>query len=157
MTVPVLAVNVADPVQLPVRLRVLELPLSVPAVSVTLPLMVWDNEAPRFNVPPLPFIVSDAAVTLPVSVAVLTVRTKESSPVVEKPVMFGVALVPPMVTVEPLAVNVALLVKLPFNVKAKLLPEVLSVPVVMVRSPFTMVAAPNLTVIPALGFIVKLL
>jgi hypothetical protein len=49
---------------------------------------------------------------------VLAVLSKESAPVVEKPAMFGVALVPPMVILEPLAVNVALLVKLPFNVRA---------------------------------------
>lgn len=153
LTVPVLAVNVADPVQLPVRIRALELPSSVPAVSVTLPLMVWDNEAPRFNVPPLPFTVSDAAVTLLVRVAVLAVRTKENAPVVEKPAMLGVALVPPMVTVEPLAVNVALLVKFPFNVKAKLLPEVLSVPAVMVRSPFTVVTPPSVAVCPDLSIV----
>ena len=37
-TVPVLAVNVPAPDQLPVRLSVLDPPFSVPAVSVTLPL-----------------------------------------------------------------------------------------------------------------------
>ena len=118
VTAPVPAVKVLLFVQLSVRLMVLELPSSMPAVSVTLPLMVWDNEAPRFNVPPLPFIVSDATVTLPVSVAVLDVRTKESEPVVVKPAMLGVALVPPIVILEPLAVNVALLVRLSFNVRS---------------------------------------
>lgn len=118
VTAPVPAVKVLLFVQLPVRLRVLELPSSVPAVSVTLPLMVWDNEVPRFNVPPSPFIVRDAAVTLPVSVAMLAVLSKESAPVVEKPVMLGVALVPPIIIVEPLAVKVALLVKFPFNVRS---------------------------------------
>lgn len=150
LTVPVLAVNVADPIQLPVRLRALELLLSVPAVSVTLPLMVWDNKVPRFNVPPLPFIVSDAAVTLPVSVAVLLVRTKESAPVVEKPAILGVGPVPPIVISEPLAVNVALLIKLPFSIKEKSLPEVLSVPAETVRSPFTVVAPPSIAVCPDL-------
>lgn len=118
VTAPVPAVKVLLFAQLPLRLRVLESPSRVPAVSVTLPLIVWDNEAPRFKVPPLPFIVSDAAVMLPVSVAVLAVRSNENAPVVEKPAMLGVALVPSMIIVEPLAVNVALLVKFPFNVKS---------------------------------------
>lgn len=146
------AIKVLLFVQLPVRLRALELASSVPAVSVTLPLMVWDNEVPRFNVPPLPFIVSDAAVTLPVSVAVLAVRTKESPPVVEKPAIFGVELVPPMVIGEPLAENVALLTKLPFNVRSKLLVEVLNAPPDMVNVPFTTAAAPNVPV-PAPDFV----
>ena len=142
VTAPVPAVKVLLFVQLPVRLMVLELPSSVPTVSVTLPLMVWDNEAPRFNVPPLPFIVNDAAETLPVSVAVLAVLSKESAPVVEKPAMFGAALVPPMITLEPLAVNVLLFVTLPFSVKVKLLVEVLNVPPDMFNVPFTFTDAP---------------
>lgn len=108
---------------------------------------------PRFNVPPLPFIVNDAAVILPAMVAVLAVRVNERFPVVEKPAMPGVALVPLIIILEPLAVNVPLFIKLPFSVKEKLLPDVLSIPAVMVRSPFTVTASPSVAVCPDLSMV----
>ena len=66
----------------------------------------------------MPFTVSDDAVTAPASVAVPAVRVNESAPVVEKPAMLGLPTVPPIVMLDALAVNVPLLVKLPFNVSA---------------------------------------
>ena len=102
--------------QLPLTSRALVPALSVPAVSVTLPLIWCDKLVPRLSVPPVPLMVSEPAVTLPPSVAVLAVRVKLREPVVAKPAMLGVVLVPPMVIVEPLAVNVPLLLKPPLSV-----------------------------------------
>ena len=79
--VPVPSANVPPVlVQLPVRLRVLEPPFKVPAVKVTLPLIWCASPVPKLSVPPLPLMVREAAVTLPVSVAVLAVRVKLSGP-----------------------------------------------------------------------------
>jgi len=92
-------------------------------------------------------MVNDAAATFPVRVAVLAVLVKETPPVVEKPAMLGVALVPPIVIVDALAVKVPLLVKLPFSARAKLFAaDVLRVPDEIVRSPLMEVAAPSVVV-----------
>ena len=91
-------------------------PLRVPAVMVTLPEKVCVKLDPKFRVPPLPFMVSDAQVMLPVKVAVLEVRVNEHAPVVVNAAILGVALVPPMVIGDALAVNVPDLEKLPFQV-----------------------------------------
>jgi hypothetical protein len=73
-----------------------------------------------------------AAVTLPVSVAVLAVRTKRKVPVVVKPAMVGLALVPSREMIELPAINVPLLLKLPLSASAKSL--VTSVPAMIFRS-----------------------
>ena len=116
-TVPEAAVKVAPvPESTPAVFKVDEPPFKVPAVMVTLPENVCVKLDPKFRVPPLPFIVSEAQVMLPPKVAVLDVRVKLQAPVVVNAAMLGEALVPPMVIGDALAVKVPAFEKLPFQV-----------------------------------------
>ena len=112
VNVPVPAVKVPpDPLVSPPIFKVLVLLFKVPAVMVQSPVKVW-VKAPRFSVPPEPFIVKAPPFTFPVKVAVPAVFVIETNPVVVKPAIDCVPL-PAMVIGDALAVNVPLLVKLP--------------------------------------------
>ena len=95
---------------------------------------------------PLPLIVSPPPFTLPCNVAVPPVLVMDTVPVVVKPAMLWVP-VPLMVIAELPAVNVPLLVKLPPSVKPRLFVANVE-PALMVRLPFTTVAAPSVFVPP---------
>ena len=111
----------------PPMFKVLVVPaLSVPAVTVTAPEIVCTRLVPMLRVPPEPLAVSEAADTGSFSVAVPPVFVDVTLPVVVNPSMLCVP-VPAKVIAEAFPTNVPLFTKLPPNVRAKLLPEVLRV------------------------------
>ncbi len=110
LTVPVPAVNVPPvPLKLELRFSVLDPPLSVPFVLVHIPVNVCVSPAPRFKVPPFPFIVNAPPFTLPINVAVPAVFVIETVPVVVKPSMLCANVVPLITIGDAPAVNVPLL------------------------------------------------
>lgn len=154
------------PVQaVPVRLAlmVLEPPFNVPAVSVIAPVKVCVKPVPKFSVPPVPLIVSAAALKLFCNVAVPAVLVMVILPVVVKPAMLWVVVpVKIMLDVDPVKVprvtvifpvkvwvNPAPKLKvppLPFNTKSlalKLL-ESVAVPAVLVMLIFPVVVIPTM-------------
>ena len=97
-----------------VSLRMLLPPLSDPPRKFTSPVNVWVNPAPRFNVPvPEPLIVSGPPFTLPWKVALPADFVKLTVPVVVKPAIDWVAVVPAMVTPPVPLVNVPAFMKSP--------------------------------------------
>ena len=70
-----------------VKLTMLDPQSRVPLVVVQIPLKVWFKLVPRFNVPPVPFIVRPPAFIGPVMVAVPAVLVIDTVPVVVKPAM----------------------------------------------------------------------
>ena len=139
LTVPVPGVK-RDPVPFQAvavvlfSLRVLELALSVPAVSVTSPENVWVKLEPKFKIPPPgPLTVNPPPVTFPVKVAVPVVFVMETSPEVEKLPIFCVAAVPVIVTAPVPLVKVPELIKSLLKVKP-LAPVVRVEPLLMVSA-----------------------
>ena len=148
LTVPVPAVN-NEPVPfhavvlVAFSLRVLELQFNVPAVRLTVPEKVWVKPEPRFNVPPLPLIVKAAPFTLQVNVAVPAVFDIVTVPVVVNAPILWVAVPLRVIPPEPLVVPA--LARSPYKDNKKV--DIAKVtPLLTVRVPFTIVAAPNVFV-----------
>ena len=101
------------------RLRVLDPPFRIPAVSVATPVKLWVNPVPRFKVPFAPFTVKVDPVMFPVNVAVLPPFDIKTGPVVVKaPILWSIT--PVMVSPPVLVVVAPLLTRFPLIVNKKL-------------------------------------
>ncbi len=134
-------------------LMILELPFSVPAVRVTLPVNVCVPE-PMSMVPPEPLMVKATPLILPEIVAVPAVLVIDTVPVVVNPETVCVVALLAMITPPEPDVKVPLIMKSPPTV-SKLAPGVKVAPVLIVSGTFAFrILAADIVMAPVLAIII---